>query len=397
MKRTKRIITLILSVVMLTSACLSMTSGSAATLGQQKDQLSSQLATQKEEQKRLNAQLQEAKKDVNNQLAVIQIIYDEMNSYQDQLNTITSLIVEYKALTVVKEAEIEKLNEQINKNFQLFKERLVFAQESGNMSYIDFLLGSADLSDIISRSEVINDMLENDRKIIESLIEDKKAVEKAKEEIDLAIKASEEKQAEYEEIVKTLEERKAEADAALSTLQNKKNEAQKALNVISAAKKKTEDDLDVINKQIAAQSASRPGPTGFIWPVSPTAPGGVSRGWIDGVHSGLDIHVGGWVNNGKVPALAIAGGTVARVGRYWDWGNLVVVDHGGGYLSYYAHLDSISVSLGQSVIQGQQVGKIGSTGDSTGPHLHLVIYAPVGPNGTSVRTDPMRYLINPKA
>ena len=85
MNRKKRIFALVLSVVMLISSCLSLTGAGAPTLGQQKDQLSSQLAAQKKEQERLSALLAEAKKDVNNQLGVIQLLYDEMNSYQNQL------------------------------------------------------------------------------------------------------------------------------------------------------------------------------------------------------------------------------------------------------------------------------------------------------------------------
>jgi murein DD-endopeptidase MepM/ murein hydrolase activator NlpD len=261
------------------------------------------------------------------------------------------------------------------------------------MSYIDFLLGSSDLSDIISRSEVINDMLEHDRKIIEGLTSDKKAVEAAKAEVDLALKESEAKQAEDEAIVATLKEKKAEADALLETLKGNQKKAQEALNIVNAAKKKTEDEIDEINKKLAAMSVSKPGPTGFTWPLPATSPGYITQKFHSG-HSGLDVGVGGWVNNGKIPAISVAAGDVVRVGTYWDWGNLVVVDHGGGYLSYYAHLDSISVSLGQRVTQGQQVGKIGSTGQSSGPHLHLVIYAP-DKNGNSVRTDPEKFVIYP--
>ncbi len=395
MKQMRRLLALLLCVATLVCISLSFTSATAVSLGQQKDKLQSQLDSQKKEQATLSAQLSDAKKKVNNQLEVIQLLYDEMNSYQDQLNTIISLISEYNALAKAKEEEIDKLNAQIDANYKLFKERLVFAQESGNMSYIDFLLGSSDLSDIISRTEVINDMLEYDRKIIESLIADREAVEKAKEEIQLALKSCEEKQTEYEGIVATLQKKKEEADSYLSELQNMQEETKKALQIAEAAKKKTEDDLDEINKQIAAQSASKPGPTGFIWPLPVTSPGYISQYFHSG-HSGVDIAVGGWANNGKIPAIAIASGKVVRIGSYYDWGNLVVIDHGGGYLSYYAHLHSFSVSLGQQVSQGQQVGKIGSTGYSTGPHLHLVIYAPVGANGSSIRTDPMRYVNYPR-
>ncbi len=395
MKSKKKILCLVLPTVMLLSSCLCFTGGSAASLGQQKNELESQLAALKKQEADLKKQYSSAQSDVNDQMRAVNLIYDQIDTYQRQLETISALVLEYTELAAAKEKEIDRLNEQMNVNFDRFKERLVFAQESGNMSYIDFILGSSDLSDIISRTEVINDMLEYDRKIIEGLVNDKKAIEKAKEEIELALESCTAKQKEYDVIVEELKTMKAEADAKLAQLKSDAAKQKEALNRVQSSKKQTEDRLDKIIQDIANQSTGKFSGT-FIWPLPVTNPGGISRGWIDGVHSGLDIHVGGWANNGKVPALSIASGKVVRTGLYSDWGNLVVVDHGGGYLSYYAHLDSISVSLGQQVAQGQQVGKIGSTGDSTGPHLHLVIYAPVGVNGASIRTDPLRYVSYPR-
>ncbi len=392
----KKTISFLLVFVILIGSCCTFTATGAGSLTQQKDYLSSQLEAQKKEQKRLAGLLAEAKKKANNQLAALQLIYDEMNSYQDQIDTISSLIMEYTELTKAKEAEIDLLNQRIDKNFNLFKERLVFAQESGNMSYIDFILGSADLSDIISRSEVINDMLEYDRKIIEALVSDREAIEKAKEEIDIALKASEEKYAEYEALIEIQKEKQAEAEAQLAQLQNDQKQLQSAYNMASSEKKKLENDLQKVIDQIAAQSVTRPGPTGFTWPLPAAYPGYISWNFIPGGgHNGMDIAVGGWAYNGKIPALAIASGKVVGRTYHWSWGNYVLVDHGGGYISRYAHLDSFSVSLGQTVTQGQQLGMIGSTGNSSGPHLHIEIYAPVGANGSSVVVNPANYLVKP--
>ncbi len=392
----KRSLSFLICIVILVGSCVSFTAAGAGSLNQQKDYLSSQLETQKKEQQRLAGLLAEAKKKANNQLYTLQILYDEMNSYQDQINTISSLIMEYTELARAKENEIDELNAKIDKNFKLFKERLVFAQESGNISYIDFILGSADLSDIISRAEVINDMLEYDRKILEELVSDREAVEKAKSEIDLALKSSEEKYDEYEALLEIQKQKQAEAQAQLAELQNDQKKLQEAYNIAANEKKKIEDDLQSVIKQIAAQSVAKPGPTGFIWPLSPAYPGYVSWNFIPGGgHNGMDIAVGGWAYNGRIPALAIAGGKVVGRTSHWSWGNYVLIDHGGGYISRYAHLDSFSVSLGQTVSQGQQVGMIGSTGNSSGPHLHLEIYAPVGKNGASVVVNPAQYVIKP--
>lgn len=395
MKRNKRILCLVLSALMLASTCLLFTSTGAASLGQQKNELESELASLKALSAELKVQYQNALKEANSQQQAVNVLYDQIDTYHQELETISSLIVEYTALADQKEKEIDRLNEQMNRNFELFKERLVFAQESGNMSYIDFILGSNDLSDIISRSEVINDMLEYDRKIIEGLISDREEIEKAKEEIELALENCKAKKKEYEATLAELEAKRAEANSLLASLKNNLSVSQAAYNRANETKRATEKRYDEIVKEIARQSELQFSGS-FRWPLPYTSPGYISQYWKEGVHSGLDIAVGGWSNNGKIPALSIADGKVVRDGYYSDWGNLIVVDHGGGYLSYYAHLDSVSVARGQMVKQGQQVGKIGSTGDSTGPHLHLVIYAPIGQNGDSVRDDPMKYISYPR-
>ncbi len=400
MKKRIRIISFVLAFVMLAMSCMLFTGGSAASLGQQKNELESQLKALKDQSEKLKDQYDAATKDLSDQQTAVNLLYDQIETYQKELDTINSLMEEYTALATAKEKEIDALNEQMNKNFELFKERLVFAQESGNMSYIDFILGSSDLSDIISRSEVINDMLEYDRKIIESLLSDRESIENAKEAINLALQNCREKQSEYDAIVVELKAKQAEAEEKLSKLKKDSQEAKTALERSDAMKAQIEKDLDKVIEKIAAESKGTYNGGAFIWPLPLSFPGAISRGWIkkgDTVtHSGVDIHVYGWANNGKIPALAVAAGEVVRRGYYSDWGNLIVVDHGGGYLTYYAHLDSFAVSVGQKVTQGQQVGKIGSTGRSTGPHLHLCFYAPEGENGNSIRVDPLKYISYPR-
>ena len=131
------------------------------------------------------------------------------------------------------------------------------------------------------------------------------------------------------------------------------------------------------------------------WPLPKESPGVISASY-SAQHTGIDISVGGEENKGKIPALAAADGVVIRAGTYADWGNLVVIDHGDGYLTYYAHLDSISVSLRETVYAGDELGKIGATGKTTEVKLSFVLYAPDGASGASVRTDPLKYVKFPK-
>jgi murein DD-endopeptidase MepM/ murein hydrolase activator NlpD len=161
-------------------------------------------------------------------------------------------------------------------------------------------------------------------------------------------------------------------------------------------------ELEEENRRIASFIASqqnansdRPNHSanGFIWPVDArfsniTCHFGFDP-WRNGMHSGIDIASGG-INGAST--FAIQAGTVIRAndGGGWNggYGNLVIIDHGGGYSSLYAHLQtgSVSVSVGQEVKQGQQIGRVGSTGWSTGPHLHFEIRR----NGTAV--NPSNYV-----
>ena len=103
----------------------------------------------------------------------------------------------------------------------------------------------------------------------------------------------------------------------------------------------------------------------FIWPAS----GGISQGYIPGIHRAIDI-----ANRGAGPILAADGGTVVAAG--WDssgYGNRVIVDHGNGFSTLYAHMSALQVSVGQAVDKGGVVGQMGSTGRSTGIHLHFEI------------------------
>jgi murein DD-endopeptidase MepM/ murein hydrolase activator NlpD len=136
----------------------------------------------------------------------------------------------------------------------------------------------------------------------------------------------------------------------------------------------------------AAQAASAVGPTstvsssGFIWPVSGTLTSGY--GWRWGrMHEGVDLAAGS-----GTPIYASAPGVVIACGYTGGYGNLVVIDHGGGVATAYGHQSSIAVGCGQSVGQGQVIGYVGNTGNSTGPHLHFEVRI----NGGAV--DPLGYL-----
>lgn len=152
-----------------------------------------------------------------------------------------------------------------------------------------------------------------------------------------------------------------------------------------------EEDLAALEQasaELAARlrSSASPGPppapsaSGFVWPVDGPVTSGFGLRW-GRMHEGLDIGAGS-----GAPIRAAAAGTVSHAGWLGGYGNLVVVEHGGGLATAYAHQQRIAVSVGQTVGQGQLLGEVGSTGNSTGPHLHFEVRV----NGSAV--DPLGYL-----
>ncbi len=152
------------------------------------------------------------------------------------------------------------------------------------------------------------------------------------------------------------------------------------------------DELEEASAELAARIRSAQGTgsassgsgaapaSGFVWPVDGPITSSFGLRW-GRMHEGIDIGVGF-----GTPIRAAAAGTVIHAGWLGGYGNLVVVDHGGGLSTAYGHQQEIYVSSGQQVDQGTVLGEVGSTGNSTGPHLHFEVRV----NGSAV--DPLGYL-----
>ncbi|MDF2629517.1 MAG: cell wall-binding protein [Symbiobacteriaceae bacterium] len=265
-----------------------------------------------------------------------------------------------------------------------FHSRLRAIQERGRVSYLGVLLGSASYGDFLSRMEMLQTIVKHDVELMTVIRADKQQLEgertaaaaeearlkglaaQAQEQADLAAA----KQAEFNQQDKALQE------------------GQRALELAIA---EWEVVYERLGEEIYKLQLEQKRKAGRFAPIEPI------RGYppiTDDFGFGPDPIVGGNRNHGGTdfganrgtPILAIEDGVV--IARRYDsvYGNLLIIDHGGGIASWYGHAESYMVSEGETVKQGQQVGKVGSTGYSTGPHLHLEIRV------ENVRKDPMSYL-----
>ena len=208
------------------------------------------------------------------------------------------------------------------------------------------------------------------------LLASQNALQSARDEKAATLAAVEASEEEYLHEVEGLQRVSAELTARIRSAQ------QAAASAAAAAASRSRRSVEAAPP---AAHASPPEPTpvassGFMWPVSGTLTSGF--GWRWGrMHEGIDIAA-----PSGTPVVASASGTVIYSGWMGGYGNLVVVDHGGGVATAYAHLSGYATSTGSSVFRGQTVGYVGSTGNSTGPHLHFEVRI----NGSPV--DPLGYL-----
>ena len=294
-----------------------------------------------------------------------------------------SAYLEAKASVEAAEKELLAKQKELENRQDALRKRVRGIYEEGNFRYLDILFQAADLSDLITKLEYFEKLIQNDQKLLESIkVEKDKVIQKTealKEKRDLA------------------EKTRQEAVAAKSALESKKLEEQNSLAEVTQAQDelftqidKLEKDSNALEQKIRQLQAERTGGVvGSIsyWPLPDYHTISSPYGWrIHPITKAKSLHSGADIPAPNGTSIYAAGtGTVIYSGWYGAYGNTVIVDHGKGISSMYPHQSKIAVSNGQNLNAGELVGYVGSTGWSTGPHLHLEIRE----NGSPV--DPLKY------
>ena len=269
-----------------------------------------------------------------------------------------------------------------------FKERVRIMYERGSVSYLNIIFGAEGFADLLKRVELVSQITKHDRAVLQSMADAQKEIENKKKNLEetnqvlvLNREIQEAKKAE-------IDASKSALSAIIANLTSDENTYREMLDEADAAEEALRQE---IRNMTASQSSSTP-PTqdsggAYCWPTpstrNVTSPFGMRFHPIqkrNKMHTGIDIGAGYGAS-----ILAAAGGTVLRAGWNSGYGNYIVIDHGGGIQTLYGHCSVLQVSAGQSVSRGQQIALVGSTGNSTGPHLHFEVLK----NGSY--TDPMGY------
>lgn len=337
--------------------------------------------TQQQLQGELDAVTQE-KKEMQHQK---QQLDDEIAELASEIDTIDKTIRQNESEIAQKEEEIESLEREIEKNDELLKKRLRVMYEKGNSGYIEILFSAGSFSELLLRMDIIQQIYNHDQTLIKGMENTKSSVETAKQAI--------------EETKKTNEELKQQLANQKSVMQQKSDESDNVINRLARSESdlKTEiaerekESQAILNQIAAAQranSSSAPNtytggvigfPTRAAYTITSRFGPRTFRGVPDN-HTGIDIAV-----PLGTPVIACEDGVVTGSGWRNSYGYCVTIDH-GSITTLYAHNSVLQCSVGQTVTKGQQIALAGSTGNSTGPHIHLGVIK----NGTYV--DPAPYI-----
>lgn len=309
----------------------------------------------------------------------------KIETAQNLLDALTVQIGEKENAIAEKEVEITEKTAEVNATREKFLLMIRAQYESENTDALSVVIGADDMSDLLSRVENAANLLSYNSKLLEKFktekqqLEDmKRVLESAKTELE-STKAEQETYA--EELLKeqsALEEQKGDSDRYIASL--RKTEAQITAEYEAARKAEDEENarLENLLKQLAKASQSEYVGGKFIWPcdlsvkrISSTY--GYRTYYIYGkkvtdFHRGIDIPsaVG-------TDIYAAQTGKVVVAERHSSYGNYIVVDHGGGISTLYAHCSKLLVKVGDTVKQGDHIAEMGATGNVTGPHLHFEV------------------------
>ena len=354
----------------------------AATL----TELQQEQARLEQEKKENDAKLAELKADQSKQQEYKNTLDAQMQNLQSQIDGLNTQINDLDASISEKNAAIAEKQENIDRDVETLKERLCAIYMMGDASTLEIILQSESVIDMAQKVELLNMITEQDTRMIQQLSADMEAIADEKAEIESQKEEVAAARTQLEAKGSELASVQAEAERVLEELNQSVESVQAESDRIAKEKAQASAEIDQWWKDYYAQQAAQnngssggsSGSSGsggyvstgnFTWPV----PGftNISCGYSSG-HKAIDISGGGRTIYGT-PIVAADSGKVVTATYHYSYGNYVMIDHGGGYSTLYAHASSLAVSAGQTVTKGQTIAYVGSTGNSTGPHLHFEV------------------------
>jgi len=364
-----------------TQADIDALKGNASDLTGQKKALQAKLASLSDDK----AEVMQKKELLDQQISVQE---KEISNVESQISTYAQLITQTQA-------ELADAQEREAAQYELFCRRVRAMEEEGSVSYWAVLFKADNFSDLLDRLDAVNEIMNADQAVIDQLKALQDEISQKEASLQSSKADSEAAKTDLESKKSALESQRKQANQLIQQLASNQDETEAAIDGLAEEEEAIQKRIQDMSRKLAEEQAAANGGKvsnaalgGYIWPVdshyvTSTFGGRASPGGIGSTnHKGVDIGRVGYTTT----VHAAKAGTVLIAQRSSSYGNYVVISHGSGNTTLYGHMSSLSVSAGTNVKQGDAIGITGSTGNSTGPHLHFEI----SENG--VRINPLKYL-----
>lgn len=390
-KKTVRLISGVIAAVLVVAMLVSMfASGivfAAAADDEDADSLQSKLDSLEEEKAAVQERIADLTAQANDVQATRDALQQEIDLTKEEIATVEAYIERLQEQIDVKTTELEAAEKALEEKEELFAQTVRTTYEQGEISYLEVLLNSSSFSDLLTRLEIVSAIMEDNQKVVDEYTAAKEDIEQKRDDLQ----DTQDEQKNYQENlnykVDDLAASEAQQAALQESLEAYKAESEAEYDRIESEMQDVSNQIAELSRQAAANGSVPMGDGTLIWPTPSCTTNSSAYGWrIHPIYGTMKFHAGE-----DIPAsmgadiLAAATGTVVTAGWVSGYGNYTVIDHGGGMMTAYGHQSQILVSVGQTVQQGELIGKVGSTGNSTGPHLHFEVYI----NGETV--DPKSF------
>ncbi|XOQ43074.1 MAG: Murein hydrolase activator EnvC [Clostridium sp.] len=338
----------------------------------------------KQKKAEVDAQLQELKNDKTKKLQYKEALLSQINTVEAQIDNLNDQIASLNSDISEKEQQIAQKQKDIDADIEKLKERLYAIYLTGDASTLEIILNAENLMDLADKTEVLQAITEHDTQLINRLKEEMQSIADQKAEIEKQRDAVAANKKEYDQKQAELTELVNEVNQTIAELSEDESAAEALSKELAQQEAEAAAAIDEWYAQYYASLGEGNSNSGgyvstgnFTWPLPSctTITSGYGARWGT-FHKGIDISRAGIYGAAIVAADS---GKVIQAGYgqygtgYGGYGNVVAIDHGGGYSTLYGHMSRVAVSVGQYVTKGQVIGYVGSTGQSTGPHLHFEI------------------------
>lgn len=376
----KKVLILTLAFVILTCSYFSIIIN-AETLDEQKEKV--QVDKENAENRLLYVQ-----EELSEAVIKIQELDDTIRQAESQMESLGSDLTVLQEKIDMTQIDLEELEEKYKKNEKLLEERIVVMYETGEVSYLEVLFNSATIVDFLSNYYTIKEIVKSDTDLLQQIKDEKDKVEEYKNSLDENKKELREKKSKAEQLSVITQNNRIQKEQALLKLSQEELKLQTKIEEYKAEEARIESFIKLASGEYEYTGDYKGGV--MAWPVAKngtyiTSGYGTRTHPIQGIiknHTGIDIGNAGF----GAPVVAAADGIVTMAGSYGGYGNCVMINHGDGISTLYGHGQTILTEVGKEVKKGDLIMEVGSTGVSTGPHLHFEVRV----NGKIV--DPMPYL-----